>query len=299
VDKKEIYYKYIQEKLMPMLYPLEEYRLKLVRKVVLSSVFMFLAGILFAFIFIYISYKHTIALLLLPIFLFLMYMFFIKSIVNIMWEGRKYQNWLVDKILPYFFEPVANFKFWPKNNDVETVINSKLFKNFETREDILAIFGIYNKTNIIISNTNLTLPVKSSIKSNLFKGTLIQLELPFSINNHIILNSKNEPKNNNFKQINPHIDELNKFLYVFAKNEENKVISEYLWQIIKRFGADYIAKSFQMSINNDVVLIALKQKNPWIFGFLFKSLLKEKNYDELIERFIVIYDSIDYFMQFY
>ena len=46
-----------QEKLMPMLYPLEEYRLKLVRKVVLSSVFMFLAGILFAFIFLFYTAK--------------------------------------------------------------------------------------------------------------------------------------------------------------------------------------------------------------------------------------------------
>ena len=29
------------------------------------------------------------------------------------------------------------------------------------------------------------------------------------------------------------------------------------------------------------------------FGFIFKSLLKEKNYDELINRFIAIFELVD------
>ena len=48
-----------------------------------------------------------------------------------------------------------------------------------------------------------------------------------------------------------------------------------------------------MSYKDNVVLIALKQKKPFQFGFLFKTLLKAKNYDELIERFVIVFDLVD------
>jgi hypothetical protein len=122
---------------------------------------------------------------------------------------------------------------------------------------------------------------------------MIKLELPNSINNHVILQSKNLKKSNNFKQINPHIDELNSFLYCFAKNDNVNFITKDFWETIKCFGERYTAKSFSLSYNDNVVLIALKQKKPMQFGFLFKSLLIAKNYDDLIERFIIVFDLID------
>ena len=291
MDKFEIYQKYFRERILPILYPMEQYRLKTVRKVVLTSLLMFLAGLFFAGVFFYIANKNSLMLLLLPVFLFLMYFFFIKSIINVMWTGKQYQKWLVEKILPHFFEPVANFKFWTESPDTATILDSKLFGNFDTHENNASIFGIYNNTNIIVSNTELKIPVNKIV----FKGTTIQLELPKSINNHVIFISKNLHKFNRYKQINPHLNELNKYLYVFAKDPEKAdFINDELWQILERLGKLYTAKGFGLSIYNDVALIALKQKYPWQFGFLFKSLLKTKNYDELINRFVVIYDFIDF-----
>lgn len=293
--EKEIYYKFFNDNILPNMYQHEKYRLKIVRKVILSSVFMFTLGILFAGLFIYFSMKdNNFIILSLPFLLFFMYVFFIKSIINVIWEGKKYQKWLLETILPYFFEPIANFKFWPKNSDTESIINSELFENFDTQEDTYSIFGIYKNTNILISNTKLTLPVKGAIKPNLFKGTIIQLELPKEINNHIIMISKNTRKVCKYKQYNPHINELNKYLYTFAKNHNDlEIISEKLWNILKRFGELYTAKGFRFSYKKDVLLIGIEQKRPWEFGFLFKSLLIAKNYDDLIERFIVIYNLID------
>ena len=43
-----------------------------------------------------------------------------------------------------------------------------------------------------------------------------------------------------------------------------------------------------------LALYAIRQKRPMLFGFIFKSLLKPKNYDELINRFIAIFDLVDY-----
>lgn len=275
------------------MYPLEEYRVKTLQKLVIFSIFMFLAGIVSAFLFIYFCLKNTSTLILLPVFLFFMYFFFIKSIINVMWTGKQYQNWLLEKVLPYFFEPVANFTFWPKNNDTNALLESEIFGNFDIQEDKKCIFGIYNNTNIIVSDTSLTIPVNRII----FKGTTIQLEFSKSINNHIILISKNEKKYNNYKQFNPHMDELNKFLYVFAKNKNNLgIINEEFWKIIKRFGELYIAKGLSVSYKDNIFIIAMRQKFPWQFGFIFRSLLKPKNYDDLIERFIVIYDLVDYFL---
>jgi hypothetical protein len=230
--------------------------------------------------------------IILPILLFLMYAFIIKSIINVIVAGREYQKKLVSKVLPLFFEPIARFKRWPEK-DLNTVLDSKLFSNFEDVEENLCIFGFYGNTGIRISDTSLALPVKSSEKSYLFKGTMIKLELPNSIKNHVILQSKNLKKSNNFKQINPHIDELNSFLYCFAQNDNVDFITNDFWETIKGFGERYAAKSFALSYNDNVVLIALKQKKPMQFGFLFKSLLVAKNYDDLIERFTIVFDLID------
>ena len=294
-NKKKIYYNYLEEKIIPILIPLENERKKTVRNVFISSGIMFILGIVFAYLFIYISMQSDLTLLILPFFLFLMYLFFIKSIVNIILKNREYQAKLVKNVLPLFFEPIAKFKKWPKNNNTETIINSQLFPNFDTQEDVSCIFGIYKNTNIIISDTRLTLPVKGGTKPNLFKGTTIQLELPKTINNHIILISKNKKVVNNLNQINPHIQELNKYLYTFAKNTKNiDIINKDFWNIIKRFGETYIAKSFGFSYNQNTVYIALKQKNPMQFGFILNSLLDKKSYNNLIERFAIIYELIDF-----
>ena len=293
-DKKEIYYKYFNDKILPNIQNIEQYRLNLIRKVFLSSLILFCLGILCAYIFILIMLKGEFNPVLFPVLLFLMYAFFIKSIINFIVVGKRYQERLFTDIFPLFLSPVANFKPWPKNHNTETILESGLFHNFDTQEDEASFFGFYNRTNIILSSSRLTMPVRGSSKPDMFKGTLIQLELEKSINNHVILFSKNEHKYNNYPQVNPHIDELNRYLYVFAKNTNNiSFINEEFWKIVQRFGELYTAKGFEFSFKNNIVLIALRQKRPMEFGFLFRSLLRAKNYDDLIERFIVIYDLID------
>lgn len=294
-NKKELYYKYFEEKILPKIRDVEIFRKKLIKQLIFSSLFFFLIAGFFAYLFIFVMLNGKFNPILFPMILFLMYVFFIKSIINFILVGKKYQEKLMDDVFPLFLKPVANFKPWPKNSNTEAILDSHLFYNFDTQEDEVSFFGFYNRTNIILSNTKLTMPVKGANKPNLFKGTIIQLELEKSINNHVILFSKNEHKCNYFQQVNPHISELNQYLYTFAKEPQKiSFINKEFWEIIKRFGEIYTAKGFELSFNNNTVLIAIRQKRPLQFGFLFRSLLKAKNYDDLIDRFIVIYDLIDF-----
>ncbi len=293
-DKKDIYYKYFDEKILPQIVILESERIHIVKKVVLSSSLYFLAGLFLAFIVMFVNFSPIYKFILIPLILFLMYACILKSIVNFIIAGKDFQALLYEKVLPLFLPPFANFKKWPKNHNTDVIIDSQLFHNFDTQEDVSSFFGFYNGTNIIISDSRLKMPVKGVNKPDMFKGTLIELELGKSIDNHVIMFSKNEKKFNNFRQINPHIEEINKYLYIFAKNNKNlEFISEAFWNTVKRFGEVYTAKGFELSYKDNVVLIAIRQKKPMLFGFLFRSLLKAKNYDDLIERFIVIFDLVD------
>lgn len=293
-DKKKAYYKYFEESILPAVVPFEKQRKKTAYKLILFSGLFLCIGLMFAALFIYNAVNNVFNPFLLPVLLFLMYVFILKSIVDAIAAGREYQKNLIKEILPLFLPPVANFKPWPKNNDTETVINSLLFSNFDTQEDVASFFGFYKNTNIIISDTRLTLPVKGAVESNLFKGTTIQLELPKSINNHVILISENETVHNKYKRFKSGIIDLDTEMFCFAKNNNGlEFVNNQLWDIIKRFAEVYTAKGFGFSYKDNVVFIAIRQKNPMQFGFLFKSLLKVKNYDELIERFIVIFDLVD------
>lgn len=294
-DKKQIYYKFFEKEILKQVEPLEKERQKTVRKVILSSLICFAIGICLAYLLILIDFENIYRILLFPLVLFLMYAFILKSIINFIIAGKQFQQQLYENVLPMFLPPIANFKAWPKNHNTESIIDSNLFDNFDTQEDVTSFFGFYNNTNITISDTRLTLPVKGVNKPNLFKGTLIQLELEKSINNHVIIFSKNEKRRNKFKQFNPHIDEMNKFVYIFAKNHNNlEFITEEFWRKIKVFGETFTAKGFEFSFKNNTLIIAIRQKRPMLFGFIFKSLLKPKNYDELINRFIAIFDLVDY-----
>lgn len=294
-DKKQIYYKFFEKEILKQVEPLEKERQKTVRKVILSSLICFAIGICLAYLLILIDFENIYRILLFPLVLFLMYAFILKSIINFIIAGKQFQQQLYENVLPMFLPPIANFKAWPKNHNTESIIDSNLFDNFDTQEDVTSFFGFYNNTNITISDTRLTLPVKGVNKPNLFKGTLIQLELEKSINNHVIIFSKNEKRHNKFKQFNPHIDEMNKFVYIFAKNHNNlEFITEEFWRKIKVFGETFTAKGFEFSFKNNTLIIAIRQKRPMLFGFIFKSLLKQKNYDELINRFIAIFDLVDY-----
>lgn len=294
-NKKQIYYKFFEKEILKQVEPLEKERQKTVRKVILSSLICFAIGICLAYLLILIDFENIYRILLFPLVLFLMYAFILKSIINFIIAGKQFQQQLYENVLPMFLPPIANFKAWPKNHNTESIIDSNLFDNFDTQEDVTSFFGFYNNTNITISDTRLTLPVKGVNKPNLFKGTLIQLELEKSINNHVIIFSKNEKRRNKFKQFNPHIDEMNKFVYIFAKNHNNlEFITEEFWRKIKVFGETFTAKGFEFSFKNNTLIIAIRQKRPMLFGFIFKSLLKPKNYDELINRFIAIFDLVDY-----
>lgn len=293
-DKKILYYKYFEENILPVIHPIENYRKKTVIRLIVFTLLFGITGMVFAVLFIYNAVNSVFNPLILPVLLFLMYVYILKSIVGAIIAGKEYHKKLIKEVLPLFLPAVANFKPWPKNNDTEAVINSKLFANFDTQDDVASFFGFYKDTNIILSDTRLTLPVKGAVKQNLFKGTTIQFELNKSIDNHVILLSKNEHVCNKYKRIKSGIIDFDKEMFMFAKNSNGlEFLNRDLWNVIKRMAERYTAKGVGLSYRDNVVFIAIRQKNPMQFGFLFKSLLKAKNYDDLIEKFIVIFDLLD------
>lgn len=287
---EQIYYKYFNEKILPIIGKMEKERISTAGKVVICSIFFVVIGFVLAGLFIYSIFNKLIPPLLLPIILFATYCFILKGITSVIIAGKEYRNKLVKDVLPLFLEPVANFKNWPINYDTETIIDAGIFQNFESREDVASYFGIHKGVNITFSNTSLTAPVNRTI----FKGTLIQIELPFNIQNHVIILSKNEGVHTRYRQINLHNRDMNEYAYVFARNTNDlEYISDRFWKSVKRIGTVYTANGLAISFRGNTILVALRQKKPMQFGFLFRTLLKPENYDDLIAMFTAIFELID------
>lgn len=286
---KEIYYKYFNEEILPELKSEEDRRKKIIFTSILKSLFFFAAGLGMCLLFVYISVNNFFIPAVVAVILFLMYFLLLKGIISVIVAMRDYRTFLAENLFPKFLKPVANFKNWPKNHDIESVIDSNLFRSFESREDIASYFGIYKNVNITVSHTKFIIPADTV----LFNGVLIQMELPFSIDNHIIMLSKNEAVYNRYRQVNPHIKDLNDFMYVFARKSNLQIINEELWNVIKKSGEVYNAKGYLFSLKGNVLTIGIRQKKFLQFGSLFRSLLKAENFDDLISRFTVIYEMID------
>lgn len=294
MNKKEIYYKFFKENILPKIIPLENKRKNSIKKASLISIIFFILGILFSVVFIFNIINNKFNPITFPLLLFFTYFFFIKSIINIIITSREYKNKIEHEIEPLFNTPIANFTKWPKGLDIDAILSSGLFFNFDSAESSSCNFGIYANTNIIISNAQINLPTMGISKPTLFKGTLVQLELPFNTNNHIILTSKTEPKCNTYKKITSNIQELNKFMHIYIQKETPNFITQELWEAVKSLAFAFDTKSILISINYNTVLIAIKHKNNNKFININSSLTNIKNYDELIEKFIAIYNFVDY-----
>ena len=148
-NKKELYYKYFEEKILSKVQDAEKFRIKLIKQLIFSSLLFFIIAGFFAYLFIFVMFNGKFNPILFPVILFLMYVFFIKSIINFILVGKKYQEMLLEDVFPLFLRPIANFKPWPKNSNTESILDSQLFYNFDTQEDEVCYFGFYNRTNII------------------------------------------------------------------------------------------------------------------------------------------------------
>lgn len=294
VDFKKTYYNHLSDNI-DVISSVENYRLKLLLKVLCVSLFFFFCACFVLVVICLMVLNREYNPFLFPIFLFLLYIFSLKSITGVILADRKFQQKFNEKILPLLLEPLANFKKWPKNKNTDVIVDSKLFPNFDTQEDDFSVFGYYKSISITISDTRITLPVKASGKPDIFKGIIIQADLEKYIKNHVILISKNEYKNNPYKAIKTNVEDMNENLYTFVQNDSAiTFLNEKFWEIVKKIASAYSAKSFSFSYKNEKMLIAMKQRKAMPFGYIFKSLKNPKNYDEFIEKLIVIYEIVDY-----
>ncbi len=293
-DFKSIYYKFLNDS-FDVIKQFEKDRKRLLIKACWVSFLFFIGALVLICFLCCMILKSIFNPFLFAILLFVLYVCLLKTITTIILTDRSYQQKFNEKILPLLLRPVANFKNWPKNKNTDVVIDSQIFPNFDTQEDVSCIFGYYKRSSITICDTRLTLPVKALEKPDLFKGVIIQFEVEKCINNHVILISKNENKNNKYVYFKTNIEGLDEHLNAFAKNNSDiEFLNEKFLNIIKKVAFAYRARSFSFSYKNNTVLIAMRQRKAMPFGYIFKSLVKLKNYDEFIEKFTVIYEFIDF-----
>ncbi len=295
IDFKTQYYKCLEDNFQNIKI-FEIYRKKLIIKTFFISLIFFAGALVSVFSLSFMILKNYFNPVLFAFLLFALYVCCLKSITTLIITDRQYQQKFYNKIFPFLLQPVANFKNWPKNQNTDAIIDSLLFPNFDTQEDNSCIFGYYKSSSITIADTRLTLPVKASEKPDLFKGCILRIDIDKNIKNHIILISKNEDKYNRYHLYETKVAELNEYLSVSAKTDRyiDEVITEDFWEILQGFARAYCAKGFCFSYKDNTVIIAMRQRKAMPFGYIFKSVVKLKNYDEFIEKFIVIYELIDY-----
>ena len=291
---KSQYYQYFND-CLDVIKHFEKYRKKVLVKAILLSFLFFLCAMAIVYVLSIMILHSSYNPILFPILLFCLYACLLKAITTIILTDRQYQQKFNEEILPLILHPVANFKNWPKNQNTEEIIDTKLFQNFDTQEDVSCVFGYYKSSSITISDTKLTLPVRAASKPDIFKGIIIQIELQKNINNHIILISKNLKVNFKYPRLKININNFEEYLSAFAKNNsDNDFICEEFFEIMKKFALAYCAKSFGFSYRNNTIITSMEQRKAMPFGYLFKSVLNLKNYDEFIEKLIVIYDLVDF-----
>ena len=279
---QEIYDDFFKKEILQNLNILEKKRIKKLISTLALACTYFVIGIIFAYSFFRYNYANPIIL---TIFLLGMNFFIINALTVITYNNRNFQTELYKEILPLFLKPVANFVLWPKNQNTESILKSGIFRSFDTQDDESCYFGHYNKTNIVISKTELRLPSNGLENRNIFKGTIIQLELTKNTTQNVIICSKNETVPSKLNKT------LQQNFVIHCNNPE--LTNPKIYKALAEITLLYLADGIFYSSQNNTIIIALREKQKNRIGNLFKSVKNQKNYDKLTQKFIAIFNLVD------
>lgn len=291
----EIYSDYFKDKILPYIKPYEKKRRKNIFRVILFSCLFLILGIAAAYGFFYLFLHSLYNSVIWTVVLFLIYGLFFRSIIYHVEVSKEFEDELSENLLKPFLKPMANFMPWPHNHNKESIIDSEIFPNFVIQDDAKSFFGFYNKTNIMITDTSLS-SVTAFDKRDLFKGAVIQLELEKSINNHIIIQPVGMRKPLGFKLMNLQNNAYANFAEVYSKNQDADItfVDEEFLRLLEYVAMAYSAYTLRMSIKDNIVVISIpsKKKVFYIAG-MFKSLIDIRTYDEIINKFISVFNIVD------
>ena len=291
-NKNYIKYKdFFYNSIIPVIGEFEKKRIKCLFKIIFFSLIFILLGAGTAYFFFYLFLHSIYNPILWTVLLLIIYALLFRGLFYYVEIAREFENEYTQFILNYFFKPVANFKPWPRNHNKESIIDSDIFPNFVIQEDAESYFGYYNRTNVMITDTSLA-TVTPMNKHDLFRGTIVQLELEKNISNHVIIQPKSMPNPRGYAKIAGYENIFE--IFSSDKNDSVDFIDDEFLMIVKKLVAAYHAYSFRMSLKNNIILIALPS-NEKLFGLkcMFKSLKNIKTYDELIEKFIAVFNIVD------
>lgn len=290
-DFKKIYSDYFDENVRHEILCCEKKRKNKLIKMILFSLLFFMLAAATSYLFIYLLFHSFYNQIVYAILLLLIYGFLFRSIIYHLEVSREYEKELNENLLKYFLKPVANFKVWPHNHNIENIIDSKIFPNFVMQDDVKSYYGFYNRTGITITETSLNV-VTPTDRRALFKGAVIQLELEKNINNHIIIQPISERKPAGFKNVNFE----NKYVNIFAGKDDADIsfIDSELIQIFESIAHAFFAPTMRISVKDNIVLIALPTKRS-IFqtAGMYKSLKDIHAYDRILNKFISIFSLVD------
>lgn len=289
------YSEYFENKILPLIAPYEVKRKKNILRVIMFSFLFLILGTGAAYGFFYLFLHSMYNSVVWTIVLFIIYGLFFRSIIYHLEVSKEFEDELSENLLRPFLRPIANFMPFPHNHNKESIIDSEIFPNFVIQDDAKSFFGFYNKTNIMITDTSLS-AVTAFDKRDLFKGAVIQLELEKSIENHIIIQPKGMRKPFGFNLIKSESNTYANFAEIYSKNKNADVsfIDDELLSHLERLAMAYSADTLRMSVKNNIVVISIpsKKKVFYIAG-MFKSLKDIKTYDEILYKFISVFNLVD------
>ena len=292
---EQLFFRYqeeFQNSILRLVEPFEKKRIKAIFKMFFFSLFFVSVGVILVVFFFYLFLHSIFNTFLWTIILFVIYAFLFRGIFYHVEVVRDFEVEFSKYILKYFLKPVANFKPWPLNYNKESIIDSGIFPNFVVQEDLESYFGFYNKTNVMITDTSLG-TVTPMDKHDLFKGIILQFEFEKKLAEHLIIKPSNALKPIGYVKLDTRYDN---YFSVFSKdkNEDINFIDDEFFELVKNLVLVFGALSFSMSISNNIVVVGLPTKTKaFQFRCMFKSLKDIKTYDELIKKFIAVFNLVD------
>lgn len=286
-DFRKIYNDYFNIKFLSVAVDYEKKRKNILIKIVFFSLLFLILAVATAVVFLYLLFHGFYNQIIYALLLLFIYALLFRSLIYHLEVSREFENDLNENLLKYFLEPIANFKPWPHNHNIENIIDSEIFPNFVVQDDVKSYFGFYSRTGITITDTSLNI-VTPMDRRALFKGAVVQLEMEKNINNHIIIQPFNCRKPNGFVKI----PFENKYVSVFAKNKEINIsfIDNELIQIFENLAQAFHAPTMRISIKNSIVVVSLPTKSSvFKLAGTYKPLTDIRAYDEILNKFISIF----------
>ncbi len=215
--------------------------------------------------------------------------------------GKNFERKIKTKIMPEVMKAFGNFN-WTQSSviDLDTIKETRLNDNFETKDDDDNFYGTYKGLSVKINETKITYGSRGDYDKArteyIFKGVFVEIDVKKPFKGHTIIRKRRQINSHSYEEVKLEDPEFSRKYYVDSNDqvEARYVLTTTFMERFKNIKNIFRASQMEASLKDNKIIISIStDRDLFKLGDINKPVNDTKQYTKLLNEFISILAIVD------